>query len=147
MQPGAVGAQGGVSATQPAGGVQSGELPLPDLNLSEIRLDNVTYVGKRADGQSCYTFGIQPVYMNIGKVGTGPFKIIWERADAATGPWVIPCDACTQLVPDAPPNVGQLPTPRVFNSCGGFKYYRVRLDPDNGVLELRDDNNDQVTGY
>jgi hypothetical protein len=141
------GVAGTTPAKQPVGGVQSGELPLPDLNLSEIRIVNVTYKDKRADGQSCYVFGLQPVYMNIGAVGTGPFKVVWEKGSTANGPFTNACQACTLLVPDARPNVGQLPEPRVFNNCGGFTYYRIRLDPDNVVLELRDDNNSQVTGF
>ena len=99
------------------------------------------------NGMSCYSFDLQPVFMNIGVVATGPFKIVWERADAEGGPYTIPCQLCTMVIQDAKPNVGMLPTPRNFNNCGGMKWYRVRLDPDNTVLELRDDNNSKVIHF
>jgi hypothetical protein len=134
-------------AVQPAGGVPPGQMPLPDLDLSEVRINPLRKIGTMPNGASCYEFTLQPVFMNLGTVGTGPFRVIWERGSAATGPFALACDACSQPVPDAPPGIGMLPAPRSFNNCAGVKYYRVRLDPDNAGLELRDDNNDKVVGF
>ncbi len=127
--------------------VPSGTLPMPDLNLSEVRIVNQVAQGQLPNGMTCYSFGLQPVFMNIGVVATGPFKIVWERADAENGPYTVPCQMCTMIIQDAKPNVGMLPEPRVFNSCGGMKWYRVRLDPDNNLLELRKDNNSGVVHF
>ncbi len=133
----------GVAAIPTKTPVPSGTLPLPDLNLSEVRVQMLTRLGEMPGGQPCWSFSLQPVFSNIGVVATGPFRVVWERAEAESGPWVKPCDACSQSIPDAKPGVGMLPTPRTFNNCGGVKWYRVRLDPDDAVLELRDDNNSQ----
>lgn len=121
--------------------VPSGTLPLPDLNLSEVRVQMLNRLGEMPGGQPCWSFSLQPVFSNIGVVATGPFRVVWERADNESGPYVKPCDACSENIPDAKPGVGMLPTPRTFNNCGGVKWYRVRLDPENVILELREENN------
>jgi hypothetical protein len=112
-----------------------------------VRIVNQIVKGQMPNGMTCYMFGLQPVFRNIGVVATGPFRIVWERADAETGPYSVPCTACTMIIQDAKPNVGMLPEPRTFNNCSGMKWYRVRLDPDNNLLELRKDNNSKVIHF
>lgn len=130
-------------AMQPVGGVQSGEMPLPDLFLERIQYLPGEKKGTNPDGTSCFGFGLRPVFRNIGTVGTGSFRIIWERAKAQAGPFELACIACTMVIADAPPGVGMYPEPRLTHSCQGYRWFRVRLDPDpdGKVLELREDNN------
>jgi hypothetical protein len=130
--------------------VPSGSMPLPDLELSRVDIVPGSPHGQMPSGQTCFTFSLQPVINNIGTVGTGPFKVVWERSDTQYGTYVKPCPTptdCEQNIPNAGPGAGILPTPRTFNNCSGMKYYRVRVDPDNAVIELRDDNNVQIVHY
>ncbi len=122
-------------------------IPRPDLVLTEVRLQQIKANGTMPGGQTCWIFSLQPVFHNAGKVNTGPFKVVWERADAEAGPYVVPCPACTMTIANAAPGVGMLPEPRQFNNCSGPRWYRVRLDPDNVVKESHEDNNSRTVHF
>jgi len=128
-------------AMQPVGGVQSGQMPLPDLSLERLNYLPGERKGTNPDGTACFGFRLQPVFRNIGDAGTGPFKIVWEKATAQQGPFTLACEACTAIIQNASPGVGMLPEPRLTSSCQGYRWFRVRLDTENVVIELREDNN------
>jgi hypothetical protein len=139
----------GPSSQRPqAGPASAPSVPaLPDLVLTEVRLTQIKPAGTMPNGQPAWIFNLQAVFHNAGKVGSGPFKVVWERADAEAGPYVIACPACTENIANAAPGVGMLPPPRQFNNSGGAKWYRVRLDPDNVVHETNENNNSQVIHF
>jgi hypothetical protein len=122
-------------------------IPRPDLQLTELRLEMVKRNGTMPSGLPCWIFNLQPVFHNAGSVGTGPFKVVWERADAETGPYTVPCALCTMNIANAAPGVGMLPPARQFNNCGGMKWYRVRLDPANVVKESNETNNSKLIHF
>jgi hypothetical protein len=112
-------------------------------------LDRIDYIpgekkGTNPDGTSCFGFGLRPVFRNTGVAGTGPFKIVWERATAQQGPFTPACEACTMIIPDAPPGAAMIPEQRLTSSCQGYRWFRVRLDSENVVIEFREDNNSLV---
>jgi hypothetical protein len=139
----------GPSSHQPQAGTVPGAttLALPDLVLTEVRLTQIKPAGTMPNGQPAWIFTLQAVFHNGGTVGSGPFKVVWERADAEAGPYAVACPACTENIANAAPGVGMLPPPRQFNNSGGAKWYRVRLDPDNVVHETNENNNAQVTHF
>jgi len=132
-------------AMQPVGGVQSGEMPLPDLSLERIDYLPGEKKGTNSDGTSCYAFGLRAIFRNIGEAGTGPFRIVWERAKAEQGPFELACISCSMSIQDAPPGVSMMPE-RGTGNCQDYRWFRVRLDPDpdGRVIELREDNNTLV---
>lgn len=133
----------GPAVVQGVGGVQSGVLPLPDLFLERLEYLVGEKKGTNPDGTSCFGFGLRPIFRNVGTVGTGSFRIVWEKAKAKGGPFEPACPSCTMVIQDAPPGVGMYPEPRLTHSCQGYRWFRVTLDPDpdKKVIELREDNN------
>jgi hypothetical protein len=121
---------------------------LPDLVLGEHNLgfQKVAVVGKPAGAVPCWSFSLAPAVENQGGVKAGMFKIVWERSKSENGPYVNACptpSACEVLVEELKPNWGYQTTPKTFDNCRGVQWYRVRVDPDNRVHELHEDNNSQ----
>ncbi len=120
---------------------------IPDLYLSEVRLDMQHPNGTMPGGQTCWVFGLQAVFTNIGPVKAGPFKVVWEVSDTENGTYALACQACTEDISEAKPNVGMLPPPRVFNNCSGPRWYRVWVDRYNAVRESNEGNNTQKVHF
>ncbi len=135
------------SASHPARAVNEPTLavvPRPDLDLTELRLEQVKTYGKMPNGQPCWIFNLYSTFYNTGKVKSGPFKVVWERADAMNGPYMI---ELTAEIANAAPGVPMTPGMRQFNNCQGMKWWRVRLDADNVVKESKEDNNSRVIRF
>ncbi len=132
-----------VAVSKPAVAV----IPRPDLDLTEVRLQQIRSNGTMPGGQTCWIFNLQPVFRNVGTANSGPFKVVWEIANAEAGPYAVACPMCTLEIANAAPGIGMLPEPRQFNNCAGMKWYRVRLDPANVVKESREDNNSRTVHF
>ncbi len=115
--------------------------------MTSLTLEKVKTNGTMPDGQPCWIFNLQPGFRNIGTAGTGPFKVVWERADGPASLYVVACQTCTLRIPDMAPGTAWMAEPRQFNNCSGMMWYRVRLDPDNAVKESREDNNSRSVQF